>query len=235
MSVASVLRRNQRRGCRTVPSLTVLEIERENAEGFSGRFRGRCDDDDQRGKSGLDHQLAALRRVRRADRHDQLHERRRNRKQFRICLRRSPGERRHGQPLFYCVDLWHDNYIGSSYTITPVATMAFTNSTFSDVDNRIGWLLTQDQSTPDARAAVQLAIWYTVDNKGFSMSSGDSAHHGRLQCAHQFRRVQAGRQLYGRFLAGDPRSDQHPVPGPGQCPPWRSRTWRRSPSRAVWS
>jgi hypothetical protein len=77
------------------------------------------------------------------------------------------------------VDLWHDNYIGSTYTITPVSTMTFANSTFSDVDNRIGWLLSQDQSTPEARAAVQLAIWYTVDNKasdsssGFSMSTGD--------------------------------------------------------------
>jgi hypothetical protein len=83
-------------------------------------------------------------------------------------------------PVFYCVDLWHDNYLGSTYTITPVSSMNFANSTFADVDNRIGWLLSQDQSTPDTRAAVQLAIWYTVDNKpdgalnGFSMSSGDA-------------------------------------------------------------
>jgi hypothetical protein len=58
--------------------------------------------------------------------------------------------------------------------------MAFVNSTFSDADNRIGWLLSQDQSTVAARAAVQLAIWYTVDNKpdrslnGFSMSTGNA-------------------------------------------------------------
>ena len=83
-------------------------------------------------------------------------------------------------PVFYCVDLWHDNYLGSTYTITPVSSMSFSNSAFADVDNRIGWLLFQDQSTPEARAAVQLAIWYTVDNKpdaslaGFSMSTGDS-------------------------------------------------------------
>jgi hypothetical protein len=83
-------------------------------------------------------------------------------------------------PVFYCVDLWYDNYLGSTYTITPVSSMSFSNSTFADVDNRIGWLLSQDQSTPDARAAVQLAIWYAVDNKpgagssGFSMSTGDS-------------------------------------------------------------
>lgn len=77
-------------------------------------------------------------------------------------------------PIYYCVDLWHDNYIGDTYQITQVANMAFADSTFTDVDNRIGWLLSQDQSTADARAAVQLAIWYTVDNNGFSMSSGDS-------------------------------------------------------------
>ncbi len=83
-------------------------------------------------------------------------------------------------PMFYCVDLWHENYLGSTYTITPVARMPFGWSTFSDVDNRIGWLLTQDQSTPDARAAVQLAMWYAIDNKpdkssnGFSILTSDS-------------------------------------------------------------
>ncbi|MGP0064292.1 MAG: Cys-Gln thioester bond-forming surface protein [Isosphaeraceae bacterium] len=79
-------------------------------------------------------------------------------------------------PMYYCVDLWHDNYLGSTYTITPVTSMAFSTSTFSDVDNRIGWLLTQPQDTPDGRAAVQLAIWYTVDNvnSGFSFSGGDA-------------------------------------------------------------
>ena len=83
-------------------------------------------------------------------------------------------------PMYYCVDLWHDNYLGSTYTINPVSSMAFGASTFADADNRIGWLLTQDQSTPDARAAVQLAIWYTVDNihdpqlAGFSYSGGDA-------------------------------------------------------------
>ena len=33
-------------------------------------------------------------------------------------------------PMFYCVDLWHDNYLGSTYTITPVSSMTFANSTF---------------------------------------------------------------------------------------------------------
>jgi hypothetical protein len=82
-------------------------------------------------------------------------------------------------PIYYCVDLWHDNYVGQTYAINQVPTISFINSTFADADNRIGWLLAQDQSTIDARAAVQLAIWYTIDNKpndslaGFSMSSSD--------------------------------------------------------------
>jgi Thioester domain/PEP-CTERM motif len=82
-------------------------------------------------------------------------------------------------PVYYCVDLWHDNYVGQTYTINQVPSLTFANSTFADVDNRIGWLLAQDQSTVDDRAAVQLAIWYTIDNKpneslaGFSMISSD--------------------------------------------------------------
>jgi hypothetical protein len=84
------------------------------------------------------------------------------------------------RPIFYCTDLWHDNYLGSTYTITQVPSMVFSASAFSDVNNRIGWLLTQDQSTIDGRAAMQLAIWYTVDNvqnphlAGFSYTGGDS-------------------------------------------------------------
>jgi hypothetical protein len=60
--------------------------------------------------------------------------------------------------LNYCVDLWHDNDLGQTYTINQISSMPFNNSTFADADNRIGWLLAQDQSTPDERAAVQLAI-----------------------------------------------------------------------------
>jgi hypothetical protein len=82
-------------------------------------------------------------------------------------------------PVYYCVDLWHENDVGQTYPINQVSGMTFVNSAFSDAVNRIGWLLTQDQSTIDDRAAVQLAIWYTIDNKpneslaGFSMTSSD--------------------------------------------------------------
>ena len=84
-------------------------------------------------------------------------------------------------PIYYCVDLWHDNYLGSTYTITPVSTLTYTTSTFSDVDNRIAWLMNQPQATVDERAAVQLAMWYTIDDvktpsfSGFSFTGGDIA------------------------------------------------------------
>ena len=84
-------------------------------------------------------------------------------------------------PIYYCVDLWHDNYLGSTYTITPVSTLPYQTSTFSDVDNRLAWLVNQAQNTVDERAAVQLAMWYTIDNvhtasfSGFSFTGGDTA------------------------------------------------------------
>jgi hypothetical protein len=85
-----------------------------------------------------------------------------------------------GAPLYDCIDLWHDNFLGSTYTITPVSTIAYATSTFSDVDNRLAWLIDQPQSTVDERAATQLALWYTIDNivtksfRGFSYSGGDA-------------------------------------------------------------
>jgi hypothetical protein len=102
-------------------------------------------------------------------------------------------------PLYYCVDLWHDNYVGQSYTITPVASIAFGASTFGDADNRIAWLLTQDQGTADARAAVQLAIWYTVDSKGFSMQTGDSAITGIYNSLITFAGYQSGTDYSAQF------------------------------------
>lgn len=78
-------------------------------------------------------------------------------------------------PEYYCIDLWHDNPLGSTYTITPTSTIGYGNSTsYADVDNRLAWLVNQPQNTVDQRAAVQLAMWYTIDNTGFSYSGGDT-------------------------------------------------------------
>ena len=83
-------------------------------------------------------------------------------------------------PFYYCVDLWHENNLGSSYTFTTASSLPYATSTFTDVDNRLAWLVDQPQATVDERAAVQLALWYTIDNirttsfSGFSYSGGDS-------------------------------------------------------------
>lgn len=83
-------------------------------------------------------------------------------------------------PIYYCIDLWHDNYLGSTYTFDATATLSYVTSTFADVDNRLAWLVNQPQNTVDERAAVQLAMWYTIDNivtgsfAGFSYTGGDS-------------------------------------------------------------
>ena len=83
-------------------------------------------------------------------------------------------------PIYYCIDLWHDNNFGSSYTFTPTASLSYATSTFKDVDNRLAWLIDQPQNTVDERAAVQLALWYTIDDidtktfSGFSYTGGDS-------------------------------------------------------------
>jgi hypothetical protein len=85
-------------------------------------------------------------------------------------------------PIYYCIDLWHDNNLGSTYAITPVSTRSYAaTSTFSDVDNRLAWLMNRAQDTADERAAVQLAMWYTIDDihttrfSAFSFSGGDWA------------------------------------------------------------
>ena len=139
-------------------------------------------------------------------------------------------------PVFYCVDLWHDNSLGSTYTINPVSSMALANSTFFDVDNRIGWLLSQDQSTAESRAAVQLAIWYTVDNKpneslsGFSMTASSSVTTSDYNQLISFSGYDPGQSYGAQFwqathdasntlyqdLVSDPPPDFHPnaVPEP---------------------
>ncbi len=84
-------------------------------------------------------------------------------------------------PIYYCIDLWHDNNLGATYTITPTSAISYATRTFADVDNRLAWLMNRPQDTVDERAAVQLAMWYTIDNSvtpelsGFSFTGGDAA------------------------------------------------------------
>ena len=50
------------------------------------------------------------------------------------------------------------------------------------------------------------------------MTSSDAAITADYNCADQLCRVRSGDDLCGRLLAGDPRFDQHALPGPGHRP-----------------
>jgi hypothetical protein len=83
--------------------------------------------------------------------------------------------------------------------------MAFGTSTFFDMDNRLGWLLTQNQGLVDDRAALQLAIWYTVDNvhnsqlDGFSFTGGDSTLRSDYNQLISFAGYEAGVEYSADF------------------------------------
>lgn len=82
-------------------------------------------------------------------------------------------------PLYDCIDPWHDNDLGATYAFAPMTPHPHATSTFADVGNRLAWLINQPQATADDRAAVQLALWYTIDDlpnapsSGFSYTGGD--------------------------------------------------------------
>jgi hypothetical protein len=83
-------------------------------------------------------------------------------------------------PLFYCIDLWHDNQYGVTYGLTPgsvdlTATSGYGSA--AQIQNALGYLLTLDQTTMIERSALQLAIWDVVDSKGdfsYTYTGGDS-------------------------------------------------------------
>jgi hypothetical protein len=75
----------------------------------------------------------------------------------------------------YCIDLVHDNYLGSSYTITPWSSPNITSK------NEIAWLAENAAQNADSsvnpvdyRAATQLAIWKLLDPVNFGFWGGDS-------------------------------------------------------------
>jgi hypothetical protein len=75
-----------------------------------------------------------------------------------------------GNPLpFYCVDLWHDNYLPDTYqaTLGPPPTFA-TTSAYSDAANRVAWAIESASLTGYGPAATQLLVWSIID-KDFSV------------------------------------------------------------------
>jgi hypothetical protein len=68
-----------------------------------------------------------------------------------------------GSPMpLYCIDLSHDNYLGSSYQLTPWNNP---NHYSAQVLNRIAWAVESTPASGYAPAATQLLIWSLVDPK----------------------------------------------------------------------
>jgi Thioester domain/PEP-CTERM motif len=127
-------------------------------------------------------------------------------------------------PLFYCVDLWHDNPIGTTYNLTSQSSISFSNtSSYTDADNRVAWLLSQDTSTTDARAAVQLAIWRTIDNEGengfsFSNYGTDTSDYNTIVSDYNalilFNGYNSSVNYAATFYTADDMANQNLVEGP---------------------
>jgi hypothetical protein len=98
----------------------------------------------------------------------------------------------------YCSDPWHENVLGSPYTVVSASGLSASDIGnaprghaaigVSDASNRIGWIMSHAPSDSnsrlaavDERDAMQLAVWYTVDayydhglQSQFSYTGGDA-------------------------------------------------------------
>jgi hypothetical protein len=98
----------------------------------------------------------------------------------------------------YCSDPWHENVLGSPYTVVSASGLSASDIGTApggyaaigagDASNRIGWIMSHAPSDSnsslaavDERGAMQLAIWYTVDayydhglQSQFSYTGGDA-------------------------------------------------------------
>jgi hypothetical protein len=78
----------------------------------------------------------------------------------------------------YCIDLQHDNYLGSSYQLT-----AWTNpnSYSSDAINRVAWAIENTSLSGFGPAATQLLVWSLID-PNFSVINWNG--NGSLETAY---------------------------------------------------
>jgi len=79
----------------------------------------------------------------------------------------------------YCIDLAHDNYVGSSYQLTAWSNP---NSLSSDTLNRIAWAAANASLTGYGPAATQLLMWSVID-PNFKVINWDG--ESALQAAYQ--------------------------------------------------
>ena len=75
-----------------------------------------------------------------------------------------------GSPIpLYCIDLVHDNYLGTSYNVNSFNPTFSTTSSDTDAANRVAWALENAVSTAADRGATQLLIW-SIIGPGFSVT-----------------------------------------------------------------
>jgi len=81
----------------------------------------------------------------------------------------------------YCIDLQHDNYLGSSYQLT-----AWTNpnSFSSDSLNRVAWTIHNTIPAADGPAASQLLIWSVIDPNFSVINWNGNTGPGSLEAAY---------------------------------------------------
>jgi hypothetical protein len=129
----------------------------------------------------------------------------------------------------YCTDMWHDNYLGSSYQVNPSASLSIGDTpnvylpaiSVADAENRIGWLLSHNPNPSDhgaaavdERGAIQLAIWYTTDayhspwylsglGSSFSYSGGSAGMAGDYDALVSFAGYNPDTHYAADFFAAD--------------------------------
>jgi len=81
----------------------------------------------------------------------------------------------------YCIDLNHDNYLGSSYQLT-----AWTNpnSFSSDAINRVAWAVDNTALAGYGPAATQLLIWSVIDPNFSVINRNGNTGAGSLEAAY---------------------------------------------------
>jgi hypothetical protein len=81
----------------------------------------------------------------------------------------------------YCIDLQHDNYLGSSYQLT-----AWTdpNSFSCDAINRVAWAIDNTTLTGYGPAATQLLVWSIIDPNFEVINWNGNTGPGSVQAAY---------------------------------------------------
>jgi hypothetical protein len=81
----------------------------------------------------------------------------------------------------YCIDLTHDNTLGSSYNLT---TWTNPNSISSDALNRVAWAVENSSLSGFGPAATQLLVWSVIDPNFKVINWNGNTGSGSLQASY---------------------------------------------------